>query len=223
MLKPLRNGLFLAVALGGAGCATANTYTTPRALEPGRVEVFAAPEVTYKTLNVPGARGEPDRNLEAFGYAALPPAVGLRVGVVRGLDVGGALRSGVPGVDAKYNFYSGDAIDAALRGAAQGFYADDSGWAHAELAALVGARVTQGVTLVASPGAAYDSAKFESGSVSFPDGVFARLGLGARFELSKKIALFPETTIMHTVVGERRLWLTGGVGVVLSSGGNGAL
>ncbi|HEU4536288.1 MAG TPA: hypothetical protein VFS00_19320 [Polyangiaceae bacterium] len=44
-----------------------------------------------------------------------------------------------------------------------------------------------------------------------------------RFELCKKIALFPETATMHTVVGERRLWLTGGVGLVLTPGGKGAL
>jgi hypothetical protein len=211
MIETLRSIPFLAVMLGGAGCATANAYTTPRALEPGRFELFAAPEVTYKASTVRGARGEPDRKAESLGYAALPPAVGVRVGVARGLDVGGGLRAGiVPGVDAKYNFYGGDAVDLALRAAVQGFYADDSGWGHAELATLVGVRVQQGVTLVASPGAAYDSSTLEGsrGSIYLPDGVFARLGLGARLDLGKRFALFPEMTAMHTVVGERRVWLT---------------
>jgi hypothetical protein len=204
------------------------TSSTPaaRALEPGRFELFAAPEMTYKASTVRGARGEPDRKAESFGYAALPPAVGVRVGLARGLDVGGALRAGiVPGLDAKYHFYGGDAVDLAVRAAVQGVYVDDSGWGHAEFATLIGARVHKGVTLVASPGAAYDSATIEGSrsSVYFPDGVFARLGLGARLDLSKRFALFPEMTAMHTVVGERGVWLTAGIGIFfIAPNANGA-
>ncbi|HEU4406496.1 MAG TPA: hypothetical protein VFS43_14620 [Polyangiaceae bacterium] len=201
-----------------AGCMTANGYTTPRAVEPGKVNVTLAPEMAYVGRERPGEAGLPTREESRFSYATVPPAVAVRIGVARDVDVGLNVRSAfVPGVDLKYNFYQGETFDLAVRPGVQGFGTDNDGarsWYHADLPILVGARVGERVTIVASPGIAYAKANRIT-SLGYPStGAAGRLGLGVQIGLGKRFALFPEVTMVQSLGSERTLWLSGGLGIV---------
>ncbi len=209
-----------ALALLLSGCMTANGYTTPRTLAPGQAVVTVAPEVTFNAAERGGAGGLPARTSSRFGYQVLPPSALVRVGLAPGADVGFALRSGlVPGVDVKYNFYRSDAVDLAVRPGLQGFVAPADkgaeGWMHADLPLMIGAHLGERVTLVASPGVAYARA-YRIDDLGYPSpGAAGRLGLGVEVGLGRNVALVPEVTAIHSLGGDRRVWLSGGIGVLL--------
>ncbi|HEU4537114.1 MAG TPA: hypothetical protein VFS00_23495 [Polyangiaceae bacterium] len=111
-----------ATAAFATGCMSASAYTVPRAIEPGKVTVGVAPEVTFVSDKREGENGLPDRKDTRLAYLAVPPTVAVRVGLGADVDLGLALRSGfVPGVDVKYNFYKSESLDLAVRPGLQGF------------------------------------------------------------------------------------------------------
>lgn len=199
---------------------TANAYTTPRAIARGQVTFAVAPEATYVAVKRRGDEGLPARKGSRFGYLALPPALSVRTGLAPDADIGFTLRSGfVPGVDVKYNFYRGGTFDLAARPGVQGFaFPDDGlrGWVHADLPLMVGARVGERLTLVASPGVAHaKNRRLDVGPRGYPSpGAAGRLGLGAQIALGDRFALFPEVTALRSLGGDRTLWVSGGLGLV---------
>lgn len=208
------------------GCMTSNAYTTPRAIEPGKVTMSAATEVSFVADGRRGPAGLPDRVDTRLGVAALPPAVSFRIGAGAGVDVGLSVRSGfVPGVDVKYNFYQSNGLDLAVRPALQGFAVpggdSDRGvraWVHADLPLMAGLRLGERTVLVASPGVAYAAKSNLDGPAFYPNlGAAGRLGLGVHVAFSRDVALFPEVTAMQSFDDRHDVWVSGGIGLVAGS------
>ncbi len=206
-----------------SGCVNANAYATARALEPGRVVVVLAPEVTHyeETYRAPA----PFRTRERaqIGYMALPPTVGLRVGVGRNVDIGGYARAASSlGGDVKYNFFRGETVDLALRPGAQ-IMPIESGWGYVELPLMASLRVSDAVTVTLSPGLGYARAPKEREvnwggfrAAYLPDGGMVRGGAGVSFRLGTKVALVPEVTAAYRPGDYGLRWVTGGVGLQIA-------
>src|SRR5579872_7487262 len=101
------------IALVGAlsGCPNPNTYTTPRTLDPGKVQWQIAPEgivTSYKINN--GSRdasGNPTTTNVLAGWPMIP-SFGARFGVAQGLEIGLRLPQGQPiAADAKIRLLKG--------------------------------------------------------------------------------------------------------------------
>ncbi|HEU4533723.1 MAG TPA: hypothetical protein VFS00_06380, partial [Polyangiaceae bacterium] len=86
----------------------------------------------------------------------------------------------------------------------------------ADLPLMVGLRLGERVTLVASPGVAYAAKSNNINDRAFyPDlGAAGRLGLGAQIALGRKVAIFPEVTMMQSFGDRRDTWVSGGIGLV---------
>jgi hypothetical protein len=214
--------LGIAASLGAAmllcGCPNPNTYTVPRTLDPGALQVTVAPEAygySFKQTT-PATSTTPARTTTLSGALPTLPTLGVRVGLAEGFDVGGRL----PNLDS----FAGDVKIQMLRGPADlaidpgiqfsyvtssatdsrgNAVSETAGVAYLHLPFLVGWNLSDSVTLVASPGVAYTIA---TGSVTFSDnnaqqagtatGFMGRIGLGADFRTSKHFALHPEVTFM---------------------------
>lgn len=185
------------------GCTGANTYTTPRTLEPWDVQAFIAPEVVVRPT-----RDEP-RYLRAFGQGplvyAIPPALGVRIGLPARLEVGVLVSDFIVpnGAEAKWGFARSRWFDAALH--VKGIWGpyelapfQDEGRQISEVAMLhaitsVALNATPSVALVATPGAFATWGHYRTAG--------ARLGGGVQVRLSERFAVFPEATWLRELTG----------------------
>ena len=190
-------GIVIAVTLGG--CPDPNTYSTPRTLAPGDLQI----QVSMSGFTGTG-RGQ---------TAVSPglPSVGVRIGLADRLDVGARL-SGFSSVqaDLKYNFLRGR-VDIAIDPMAQAYYYDVSGLREAigiaqlHLPVLFGVNLDEATTLLFTPGffAGLSTSPLEGSGASsvqvasLSDGLGARLGLGLNVRVSDKLSWQPEVTVWH--------------------------
>jgi hypothetical protein len=215
-------GLVLALS----GCPNPNTYTTPRTIDPGKVEWQVAPEVIAANYNAAygstDANGNPIKTNVSSVWPMLP-TVGARIGVAEGLEIGLRLPNQEPlAGDVKIRLLKGS-FDVALDPGLQLYYGsvNGSGFAVVYLHApvLLGINLSEKVSLVLSPGLVYAQ---NSASNTFPTGVagastaagfMARLGVGFDFRISHKFAIHPEVTLVRQFTGSQDLlFCVGGIG-----------
>src|ERR1019366_3340910 len=134
------------------GCPNPNTYTTPRTLDPGKVQWQIAPEaigVNYnQTVN--------GTTQSASAILPMVPTFGARVGMVDGFDMGFRLTNlDSASVDGKIRLVKSQ-FDVALDPGLQGFYVSANGTAagvlYMHLPVLLGLNLSENVSIVASPG-----------------------------------------------------------------------
>jgi hypothetical protein len=217
------------IATALSGCPNPNTYTTPRTLDPGKVQWQLAPEViglTYKASNgSTDANGNPIKTNVSAAWPMIP-TFGMRIGVANGWEIGLRLPNGEPfGGDVKIRLRKGS-FDVALDPGVQAYYASTNGtgfaafYLHAPI--LLGINFSEKVSLVLSPGLAY-AASSASGSALTPqgaagastaEGLMARLGVGFDFRVGQRFSLHPEVTVMRQFTGGEDLLLcVGGLGL----------
>lgn len=193
------------------GCPNPNLYTTPRTLPPGAVQVQAAPEfigVAYKTGDIATTgNGTTSTTYQTqSGYLPMLPSLGVRVGLVDGLEVGARLQNfDSLAADLKVRLSKG-VFDLAVDPGLQGFYVNIGGSgigvAYLHLPVLLGLNVAPAVSLVASPGLVYVLETASAGSASGVEGsttatgLLARLGGGVSFRVLKQLSIEPELTFM---------------------------
>jgi hypothetical protein len=185
------------------GCPNPNTYTTPRTLDPGKVQWQIAPEaigVNYnQTVN--------GTTQSASAILPMVPTFGARVGMVDGFDMGFRLTNlDSASVDGKIRLVKSQ-FDVALDPGLQGFYVSANGTAagvlYMHLPVLLGLNLSENVSIVASPGVVYAvvTSTTNSGSgvqgAATASGLFGRLGVGMDFRTSKTFAIHPEITFMR--------------------------
>lgn len=214
------------------GCPNPDLYTTPRTLDPGKVQMQVALEgigaswsttQTNTTTNAAGQQTTSTQQVSESFTVPMVPTVGVRVGVADGLDIGARIPNlDSLAVDAKVRLLKGT-LDLAVDPGIQGFYfsVDNAGLGvvYLHLPLLVGFNVSKSVSLVASPGIAYAIA---TTSVSDSDGnqqqvegasgVLGRLGLGVNFRVSNSFSLQPEITFMKFFADTDMLIYTFGLG-----------
>jgi hypothetical protein len=210
--------LGLAVVL--AGCPNPNTYTTPRTLDPGKVQWQVSPEligVNYKTTN-----GSTDANgnlIKTNTSSVWPmlPSLGARIGVADGLEIGLRMPNLEPFAgDVKIRLMKGR-VDVALDPGLQLYFASVNGAGFAALylhaPVLVGINFSEKVSLVLSPGLALAE---NTAGTTFPTGVagssvatgfMARLGAGFDFRLGRRFSIHPEVTVARQFTGSTDLLL----------------
>jgi hypothetical protein len=214
------------LALAVSGCPNPNTYTTPRTLDPGKVQWQLAPE--FIAVNYDANYGSTDANgnpikTNVTGVLPMLPTFGVRTGVAEGVEIGLRLPNHEPiAIDAKFRLLKGR-LDVALDPSFQLYYAsiDSNGfvaaWVHAPV--LLGINFSEKVSLVLSPGLAY-AANTASGVVpvaiagaSAAAGFMARLGVGVDVRVSRRLAVHPEITLVRQFTGSEDLLLcVGGIG-----------
>jgi hypothetical protein len=210
-----------------SGCPNPNMYTTPRTLDPGKVQWQVAPEVigvSYKaTTTTSDANGNPVASTTNV-TAVLPmiPSFGVRVGLVEGLDLGVRLQNfDSLAADLKIRLLRGR-FDVAIDPGLQGFYESLNGtgvgvvYLHAPV--LLAYNFSEKASLVLSPGFVYslvtatvNDASGVTGSAS-ASGAYGRLGLGFDFRVIPALAIHPEITFMQEFGNENALIWIGGVG-----------
>jgi hypothetical protein len=215
------------LTLSLSGCPNPNTYTTPRTLDPGKVQWQIAPEVIGVSYNTPttgvDANGNPvTTTTNVTGVLPMIPSFGVRVGLVDGLDLGVRLQNfDSLAADLKIRLLKGR-FDVALDPGLQGFYESLSGtgvgvvYFHAPV--LLAYNFSEKVSLVLSPGFVYalvtatvTDASGVTGSAS-AEGAYGRLGLGFDFRVSPAFAIHPEVTFMREFGNENALIWIGGIG-----------
>src|SRR5579872_1640676 len=205
------------VAAGGAaavlcGCPNPNTYTVPRTLDPGKVQVSLAPEAygfSFKSTTT--STTGPSQTTTVSGLVPMVPSVGVRVGVADGFELGGRLPNlDTVALDGKVRLLKGP-LDLAIDPGLQLLYltastTDSSGNStstalgvfYFHLPILLGWNVSDAVTLVLSPGAVYTVATGSSTITNDAEaagtstGIMARVGVGVDFRVSKKLAIHPD-------------------------------
>jgi hypothetical protein len=221
----------IAAALLLCGCPSPNTYTVPRTLEPGDLQLNAAAEVYAFSGDVAASSSSGGMVSTSRGTGATPelPTVGIRYGLVDGVDVGARF--------ANLDSLAGDVKIRLLRGTLDlaldpGFQAIDvtaTGsdpsqsigvfYLHAPL--LVGLNLSDTVTLVASPGFAYsiETATPNGDGNSVRAGAqteaWVRFGLGVDIRTSQNFAWHPEVTCLNSLGGSDTLVCIGGLGVIV--------
>jgi hypothetical protein len=226
MMRVWLGGAFVGVVLALSGCPNPNTYTTPRTLDPGKVQWQVAPEVigaNYKTTN-----GSTDANgnlvkTNAGGVLPMLPSFGMRIGLAEGLELGLRAPNLEPiAADAKIRLLKGS-FDMALDPGLQFYFASSNGngysavFLHAPL--LLGFNLSEKTSIVLSPGLTYATntgngviATAVTGS-SAVAGFMGRLGVGVDFRVSHRFAIHPEITVLEQFTGSQDLFLVvGGVG-----------
>jgi hypothetical protein len=206
-MRLVRAATFIGAAVLLCGCPNPNTYQTPRTIDPGTVQVNIAAEgigASYSGTSV---------------WAPMLPSVGVRVGVVDGLDLGFREQNfDSLGADAKIRLLKGT-FDLALDPGLQAFYANINneglGVFYFHLPVLLGFNVSRNVSIVASPGVVYDflTANNVNGSgvtgSATASGFLGRLGLGVDIRVSKKVAIHPEVTVMDNFGNSAAIWVFG--------------
>jgi len=210
-----------------SGCPNPNMYTTPRTLDPGRVEWQVAPEVIGVNYNVKTAGTDANGNpttvqTNVSGVLPMVPSFGARIGVAEGLDVGVRLQNlDSLAADLKIRLLKGR-FDIAVDPGIQGFYASANStsfgvfYLHAPV--LLGLNFSDRFTLVVSPGFVYSvtTATVNDGSgvqgASTASGPMGRLGVGFDFRITEKFAIHPELTFMQEFGNENLLLWVAGVG-----------
>jgi hypothetical protein len=190
------------------GCVSANTYTVPRTLDPGDVQVQVAGEAyAYSSrVTTPSSDGGSPSTSTVSGATPVLPTLGVRWGVADGLELGVRIANfeSLAG-DAKVRLLRGT-FDLAVDPGLQIMYVPTSthefGLFYFFLPLLLGVNVSDDVTLVAAPGVAYsiatasstdaDKASRAGGSTDAK----ATFGFGVNIRSSDKLAFFPEVTCM---------------------------
>jgi hypothetical protein len=209
-----------------SGCPNPNTYTTPRTLDPGTVQLQVAAEgigVDYKVSN--GSTDSSGNPIKTDILAGLPvfPTFGVRFGAAEGLEIGLRLPNGEPfAADTKIRLLKGP-VDVALDPGLQLYLgsANNNSFAALNLQApvLLGFNFSHDLSLVLSPGLAYAQntatnvyATGVAGS-STAAGFMAGLGVGFDYRVSRRFAVHPEVTLMRQFTGSEDLLLVvGGIG-----------
>ncbi len=210
-------------ALAGAvlclsGCPNPNAYTVPRTLEPGDLQVVVAAEVYGFGTNIanPATAGSSPPSSTVWGATPLLPTIGIRYGLVEGVDVGARfenfqslagdlklrlLRGNLdmaidPGLDAIY-------VDTEITNADTTTVTRNAGVFYLHAPLLLGLNFSDSLTLVASPGLAYAIATGPLAGASHAEqagastALLARLGLGVDVRTSDQLAIHPELTCMR--------------------------
>lgn len=219
-------GLLFLASLPFAGCLNAQTYGTPRTLPAGRVQGFVAVEALGVTRkfdraavdeNNDPATDEDGNSLfirKRSAVAVLPtlPTVGLRVGLVRDVDVGFRLAGTVsPQVDIKYNFLRTKPFDMAVAPSFQ--YLPVISVFFPQLPILMGVNLSGNSTLLLNVGGAYlyvptipvlsvtsDGKPKNAQSVASASVPFARAGLGFNYRFrtnGRGASLTPEVSALY--------------------------
>ncbi len=225
IVRPLVACAAVALACLLCGCPNPNTYTTPRTLDPGKVQWQIAPEVIGVSYNTTTASTSTSgaattQNATASLVVPMVPTFGARVGMVDGFDMGFRLQNlDSLAVDGKIRLLKGT-FDIAVDPGVQGFYAVANnvgfGVFYLHLPVLLGLNVSKNVSIVASPGVVYDAATTSvnggsgvSGSAT-ATGLWGRLGLGVDIRTSKTLAIHPEITAMQQINGvDALVWVAG--------------
>jgi hypothetical protein len=213
----------VAVYLGGAGalvlltgCPNPNLYTTPRTLEPGKLQWNLAGEgigINYNETITTGvaANGTPITAQQSTSvWSPMLPSFGVRYGLVDGLELGAHVQNlDSLEADLKVRLLKGT-FDLAVDPGVQGFYysitvnnsTTSIAVTYLHLPLLMGVNFSKSVSFVASPGFAWavvsGSATDANGTqgASATSGAIGRLGLGFDFRIGSKFALHPEITFL---------------------------
>jgi hypothetical protein len=224
----IARGIGVVAASGGAlflltGCPNPNLYTTPRTLEPGKLQWNVAAEgigvnFDYATVD---AAGNPTTKSASVILPNLP-SFGVRYGVVDGFEIGAHLQNMVTGeLDGKIRLLKGT-FDVALDPGVQAFNysvnSDSITVAYLHLPLLLGLNLSKSVSIVASPGFAW---AVVAGTVSDNNGIqgasatsgaIGRLGVGFDFRIGQHFALHPEITFMKAFSSTDALFYVFGLG-----------
>ena len=220
-------GLLFLASLPFAGCLNAQTYGTPRTLPAGRVQGFVAIEALGVTRkfdraavdeNNEPATDEDGNSLfvrKRSAVAVLPtlPTVGLRVGLVRDVDVGFRLAGTLsPQADIKYNFLRTKPFDMAVAPSFQYFNAVISSVYFPQLPILMGFNLSGNSTLLFNLGGAYlyvpgstvtissEGKPKNAQSIASVSTPFARAGLGFNYRFrtnGRGASLTPEVSALY--------------------------
>jgi hypothetical protein len=233
LIGPLRVATAVAAAFLLSGCPAPNTYTTPRTLDRGDLQLQAAVEGFGASFHqqVPNAViGTHTETVTAF-TPLTPPTLGVRYGVAEGFELGARLANLASlALDAKVRLLKGT-FDLAIDPGLQAYHLSVAGtdpsnlpvsqdafilYLHAPL--LVGYNFSEAVSLVLSPGFTYGLAtkQINVGSnaeqAQGASGVMARIGVGVDIRVSKKFAIHPEVTILKSFTDSEALLYLFGVG-----------
>lgn len=221
-----------AVGASLMGCPNPDLYTTPRTLDPGKVQMQVALEgigasfnstQTNTTTNSMGQQVTSTQQVGESFTLPMVPTVGVRVGIADGFDLGARIPNlDSLALDGKIRLLKGT-VDLAVDPGLQGFYVSAGdvslGVVYLHLPLLVGFNVSKSVSLVASPGVAYaiaTSSINDNGNnqqqVAGTSGVLGRLGLGVNFRVSKNFSLQPEVTFLKAFADTNALIYTFGLG-----------
>jgi hypothetical protein len=215
--------LFAGAAMLLCGCPNPNTYTVPRTLDPGKLQVLVAPEVIGLTANAPCVNNS-GQTTNCSESAVLPmvPTVGIRYGAVERFDFG--IR--IPNLDSlaadgKIQLLRGP-FDIALDPGLQFFYIAvnnvGAGVVYFHLPVLLGVNLNEMLSIVASPGVTYTVATATATGASGTQagatstGLSARLGLGLNIRVAKNLSLQPEVTVLKGFGDANLLLWVGGIG-----------
>jgi hypothetical protein len=215
--------LFAGAAMLLCGCPNPNTYTVPRTLDPGKLQVLVAPEVIGLNANAPCVNGM-GQTVNCNQSVVLPmvPTVGIRYGAVQGFDFGVRIPNlDSLAADGKIQLLRGQ-FDIALDPGLQFFYIAvnnvGAGVLYLHLPVLLGLNLSDTVTLVGSPGVTYTIATATATGASGTQagatstGLSARFGLGVNIRVAKNFSLQPEVTFLKGFGDSNLLLWVGGIG-----------
>jgi hypothetical protein len=210
------------------GCPNPNLYTTPRTLEPGKVQWNLAAEGIGANFNNTVTTTDPVTMMTTTSTQSasfvLPmlPSFGVRYGMADGLELGAHVQNFDSGeLDLKVRLLKGS-LDLAVDPGVQGYYLSVNnvalGVGYVHLPLLVGVNLSRSVSLVASPGFAW---AFVTGTVTdnngssgaaAASGAIGRLGLGVDFRVGQHFAFHPEVTFLKAFGSNEALIYVFGLG-----------
>lgn len=207
MLHRTRSILLL---VGSTGCHSANSYAVARSLPAGEFSGTVALEgfQIKRTSRAPSGEPFPERKSES--HALVLPTLMLGYGASSGIEVRGSLRDLYSlGLDVKVQFSRGAVAMALMPGGQL-----NPRVAMGTLPLLIDLRPVDFLTFVLSPGIAAGASLEESSTAAQSDGVYAQLGFGVRLDVSRRLSLHPEVTVMRSLVDPSTQWLTVGLGLL---------
>jgi len=215
---PSRMGALAGAVVCLSGCPNPNAYTVPRTLEPGDLQILVAAEAYGFSGKIasPATAGSSTPSSAVWGATPLLPTIGIRYGLVEGVDVGARfenfqslavdlklwlLRGNLdmtldPGLDAMY-------VDTEITNADTTTVTRNAGVFYLHAPLLLGLNLSDSLTLVASPGVAYAVATGPVAGASNAEqsgastALLARLGFGVDVRTSDRLAIHPELTCMR--------------------------
>jgi hypothetical protein len=229
---PLRIATPALAALLLCGCPNPNTYTTPRTLNQGDLQLQVAAEAFGASFN----QTVPNQNVgthteTASVFTPVLPTVGVRYGLADGFELGARVTNlDSLSLDGKIRLIKGT-FDLAVDPGVQGYYLSVSGSDAANqttnssaavfyfhVPVLLGLNLSEATSIVLSPGFTYGAAttSITSGNntqqAGGATGVMGRLGAGVDIRLSKKFALHPEITFIKSFTDSEALLYLFGLG-----------
>jgi hypothetical protein len=201
-------GLLVTVVLGA--CPNPNTYTSPRTMRAGDVQLLAAAE-GYAMIDHDDIDDETQTDV-------LPsaPTVGVRYAMFDSAEVGlRAVNLSSLALDTKVQLHRGE-IDVALDPGVQWFSAEieydgksySSNVFHAYVPVLIGWNLGRRATLVMSPGVALQVEVFEEVEKRW----LAMGGIGINLRATRRLALQPQVTAAWDVLDGKTGFVTAGIG-----------